>query len=62
MAWKRDERLRPVDVYSADGGLLFNGMMPNRDWVTANGEHVYGFEVSIEGNYELVRYRIVEPF
>lgn len=62
MAWKRDDRLRPVDVYSADGALVFTGMIPNRDWVTAKGDHVYGFEQNDESNYELVRYRLTEPF
>jgi hypothetical protein len=62
MAWMRDDRLRPVDVYTAEGTLLFTGMIPNSEWVTAKGDHVYGFDENDEGNYELVRYRLVEPF
>lgn len=62
MAWLRDDRLRPVDVYSSDGSLIFSGMMPNRDWVTAHGDHVYGIQEEAEGNYVVLRHRLIAPF
>ncbi len=52
----------PVDVYLPDGALLFSGWMPNRDWIAAHGDFLYGFGESEAGNAMVVRYRLVEPF
>lgn len=54
---------RPVDVYGLDGELLFSGMMPNRSWLTARGDYVYGIEVDEDtGEQVIVRYRLLESF
>ncbi len=59
--WSRD--VRPVDVYSATGERLFAGLMPDRSWVRAKGNFVYGIERDAEREVQsVVRYRLVEPF
>ncbi len=62
-SWRSDDRWRPVDVYSRDGDLLLAGMIPNRNWLAAEGEHVYSIENdATTGNARVVRYRLVESF
>ena len=59
--WSHD--LRPVDVYSATGERLFAGLIPDRSWVRAKGDFVYGIERDAEREVQsVVRYRLVEPF
>jgi len=55
--------MRPVDVYSPDGELLFAGMMPEISWADAEGEYVYGlkFDRAVE-EQRAVRYRIRRPW
>jgi len=61
--WVSDDRMRPVDVYSEDGDLLFFGLMPTCNWMAALGDHVYALENDVEtDNQVVVRYRLVEPF
>ncbi len=66
-AWNSKDRpydlLRPVDVYSPEGELLFAGMMPEISWLDAAGEHVYGLEFDpVTDEQRAVRYRLVKPF
>ncbi len=53
---------RPVDIYSADGDHIFSGMITDV-WDAAHGDVVYKLRVNKETEeYEVVRYRLVEPF
>jgi len=52
----------PVDVYGVDGERLFAGTMPPFNWDVALGDNVYGAERDDNGEWQLVRYRLVEPF
>ena len=66
-AWNSEDRpydlLRPVDVYSPEGELLFAGMMPEISWLDATDEHVYGLEFDpVTDEQRAVRYRLVKPF
>lgn len=55
--------LRPVDVYSRDGELLYAGLIADRTWYAAWEDFVYAFEMSADtGDEFVVRYRLVEPF
>ena len=55
--------LRPVDVYSPQGELLFAGMMPEISWGDAEGDFVYGlkFDRALE-EQRAVRYRLRRPW
>ncbi len=54
---------RPVDVYSATGEHLFSGMIPVWSWSGSLGDFVYTTRINdITDEYEVVRYRLVEPF
>ncbi len=55
---------RPVDVFSADGEHLFSGMISVWNWGGgAQGGFIYQTRLSEETDeYEVVRYRLVEPF
>jgi len=54
--------LRPVDVYSRDGRLLWNAMIPEFDWQDAQGDYVYGVTIEPEdGTERAVRYRLTLP-
>jgi hypothetical protein len=54
---------RPVDVYSAAGEHLFSGMISIRRWDAARDDYVYGVRTdAATEEYEVVRYRLVEPF
>ena len=54
---------RPVDVYSADGELLYSGDVTNVQWTVAFGEYVHAIERDDETDEQvLVRYRVDEPF
>ena len=60
---ERPEMDRPVDVYSASGEHLFSGMIPVASWYTAQGDFVYTSRVNdLTDEYEVVRYRLAEPF
>lgn len=52
----------PVDVYSADGERVFTGTMPSIDWQVAVGDLVYGAKRDANGEQQVVRYRLEEPF
>lgn len=55
--------LRPVDVYSRDGELLYAGLIADRTWYAARENFVYAFEMNADTSEEfVVRYRLVEPF
>lgn len=55
--------LRPVDVYSTTGERLFAGLIPERSWVRAKGNFIYGIEMDEKRKAQrVVRYRLVEPF
>lgn len=42
---------------------LFSGMIPIRRWDAARGDYVYGVRTdAATEEYEMVRYRLVEPF
>lgn len=60
----------PVDVYDADGALLYSGSMPARftlpaargeAWMAARGDHVYGLASDADGNRVVVRHRLEIP-
>jgi hypothetical protein len=52
-----------VDVYDAEGGHLFSGMMPDIRWSDARGDLVYGREADEDtGEERIVRYRLIEPW
>lgn len=55
--------VRPVDVYSPDGELLFAGMISGISWADAEGEYVYGSKLdrTVE-EQRAVRYRIRRPW
>ncbi len=55
--------LRPVDVYSPQGELLFAGMMPEISWADAEDDFVYGlkFDRAVE-EQRAVRYRLRRPW
>ena len=59
-------RDRPVDVYSAAGERLFAGLVESRSveygWQAALGDQVYGINRSENGEWQVVRYRLAEPF
>ena len=59
--WEREEH--PVDVYSADGDLLFSGLMPTRDWRAAWGDFIFTLERDpVTEEQAVIRYRLVEAF
>lgn len=50
----------PVDVYSADGELLFSGLVELPSWNAAHGEYLYRLEDDAESSERVVvRYRVV---
>lgn len=52
----------PVQVFSADGDLLFSGVMPNRRWLAAYEDYVYTTEEDPEtGDPQVVRWKLVLP-
>lgn len=54
---------RPVDVYAATGDHLFSGMISLSSWSGSLGDFVYATRINdITDEYEVVRYRLVEPF
>ena len=57
---QRDATEFPVDVYSADGALLANGMLPLQGWDAHRGDHVYRVEQRA-GRSVIVRYRLQLP-
>jgi hypothetical protein len=60
---ERPREPRPVDVYSADGELLFAGFIDLGAWMGALGDFVYTLRTNPETEEsEAVRYRLVEPF
>jgi hypothetical protein len=56
----------PIDVYSPAGERLFAGSMtlaiPGGFWEAAHGDHVYQLELDPAGDWQIVRYRLKEPF
>jgi len=52
----------PVDVYSAQGVLLYSGEAANVPWSVAHRDWVYEIERGPETDPVVVRYRLVEPF
>ena len=63
--FERGETLeeRPVDVYSADGELLFAGMILDRRWRRAQGDFVYAAGADrVTGESLVWRWRLDEPF
>ncbi len=55
----------PVDVYSAEGELLFAGTIHGIQypWMRAMDEFVYSIKYDAEtGETAVVRHRLVEPF
>jgi hypothetical protein len=60
---ERPDLPRMVDVYSADGELLFNGLIDLGSWASARGDFVYATRTNEDTEEtEVVRYRLVEPF
>lgn len=73
-----DDEPRPVDVYDSEGGSLFTGRITGRlfttasatyngpmleiAWQAAAGDDVWGAAEDADGNFEIVRYRLPEPF
>lgn len=69
---------RPVDVFSEDGEHLYSGLIRGRlfevvlatgegpmldlAWQAAEGDTVWGLAAAPAGGYEVVRYRLNEPF
>lgn len=62
MAEVEADEPRPVDVYSVDGERLFAGTMRLYDWDVAVGDFVYGSDRDDNGEWQVVRYRLDEPF
>lgn len=60
---ERPDLPRPVDVYGADGELLFNGLIDIAGWSSARGDFVYATRTNEDTEEtEVVRYRLAEPF
>jgi hypothetical protein len=57
---------RPVDVYSSAGERLFAGLVESRSvgsgWQAALGDQVYRVNRGENGEWQVVRYRLREPF
>ncbi|HEX9698947.1 MAG TPA: hypothetical protein VGD06_05750 [Acidobacteriota bacterium] len=56
----------PIDVYSPAGERLFAGAItlaiPGGFWEAAHQDHVYQLELDAAGDWQIVRYRLEEPF
>ena len=60
---ERPEVDRPADVFSPTGERLFSGLVSISNWTGALGDFVYRSRISENTeDYEVVRYRLVEPF
>lgn len=63
--YERGEELeeRPVDVYSAEGELLFSGKILDRQWRHARGDFVYAAGSDrVTGELLVWRWKLEEPF
>lgn len=59
--WREVHRPVPVDVYTAEGELIFSGLSPIDGWEAALHDHVYRVERDPEtGEYLVVRYQVPE--
>jgi hypothetical protein len=57
-----DGALRPVDVLTPAGDLLYSGRI-DKLWQAAHGDHVYRLDQDPEsGDWHVVRYRLYVPF
>jgi hypothetical protein len=53
----------PVDVYGADGDLIFSGIMPLFEWGDVVGDYIYTWDpIDHEPLQTVVRYRLDAPF